>query len=157
MTVFSQLTANHFHSVFFGGNWTTTNLKEVLSEISFEEATQKIDSFNTILAVTYHISYFIGEALIPVLEEKPLEAHDKFSFNHPAINNENEWQQFQQKIFDDAEKAVQLIDSLTDEKLLEDFADKKYGSYFRNIQGIIEHTHYHLGQIVILKKLIQKK
>jgi hypothetical protein len=33
-----------------------------------------------------------------------------------------------------------------------DFDDGKYGTVLRNILGLIEHTHYHLGQIVILKK-----
>ena len=31
---------------------------------------------------------------------------------------------------------------------------EKYGNYFRNLTGIIEHLHYHLGQIVLIKKLI---
>jgi hypothetical protein len=30
--------------------------------------------------------------------------------------------------------------------------EEKYGSVLRNIMGVIEHTHYHLGQIVLLKK-----
>ncbi|MEN9522148.1 MAG: hypothetical protein RL065_525 [Bacteroidota bacterium] len=156
MNSFSQLTSQNFRAIFFGGNWTVTNLKEVLSDITIDEANKKNDYFNSILALTFHINYFIADALIPVLEGKPLEAHDKFSFDYPELNSENEWQVFQQKIFADAENATQLIAELSDEKLVEDFVDKKYGTYFRNIHGIIEHTHYHLGQIVILKKLIRK-
>jgi len=30
----------------------------------------------------------------------------------------------------------------------------KYGNYFRNIVGVIEHIHYHLGQIVLIKKIL---
>ncbi len=48
-----------------------------------------------------------------------------------------------------------LIAQLPEGKLWEDFADKKYGSYYRNLQGIIEHTHYHLGQIVLIKKMLR--
>ncbi|HBC04915.1 MAG TPA: DUF1572 domain-containing protein, partial [Aequorivita sp.] len=40
-----------------------------------------------------------------------------------------------------------------DEKLNEIFADEKYGTYQRNIEGMIEHCYYHLGQISLLKKL----
>jgi hypothetical protein len=50
-----------------------------------------------------------------------------------------------------------LKEQLADSILSEDFTDKKYGSYYRNIIDIIEHMHYHLGQIAILKKIIRQK
>jgi len=34
------------------------------------------------------------------------------------------------------------------------FTEEKYGSYFRNLIGMIEHSHYHLGQIVLCKRLL---
>jgi len=43
---------------------------------------------------------------------------------------------------------------LPESKLSETFLDEKYGNYYRNIHGIIEHTHYHLAQIVLIKKLL---
>jgi hypothetical protein len=30
------------------------------------------------------------------------------------------------------------------------------GSFYKKLQGVIEHNYYHLGQIVILKNLIKK-
>ena len=39
-------------------------------------------------------------------------------------------------------------------QLKENFVDEKYGSYLRNIDGMIEHCYYHLGQIVLIKKII---
>jgi hypothetical protein len=32
--------------------------------------------------------------------------------------------------------------------------DPQYGSYYRDPQGIIEHLHYDLGQIVLIKKIL---
>jgi len=60
------------------------------------------------------------------------------------------------KTFTEAEKVANLIGQLPESKLWENFSEEKYGNYYRNIHGIIEHTHYHLGQIVIIKKLIQQ-
>ena len=37
------------------------------------------------------------------------------------------------------------------------FVDQKYGDYQRNIDLMIEHAYYHLGQILILKKLLNKR
>jgi len=45
---------------------------------------------------------------------------------------------------------------MTETQLEETFVDEKYGNYLRNIEGIIEHGYYHLGQISLLKKMIVK-
>ena len=80
--------AKHYREVHFGGNWTTTNLKELLSDVTWEEATAKVANFNTIAALLYHIQYFT-EAIIPVLQGQPLTAHDKFSYDVSAIESES--------------------------------------------------------------------
>jgi len=36
------------------------------------------------------------------------------------------------------------------------FVDEKYGTYLRNIEGVIEHCYYHLGQISLIKKLVSE-
>jgi hypothetical protein len=145
--------ASHFKAVFTGGNWTTTNLKETLSDVSFQQANVKLQGLNSIVALVYHINYFV-DALEQVLEGKQLEAHDKFSFDHPLISSQEEWKFFVQEVLSKAEKVASLISALPDERLSEHFFIEKYGSYYRNLTGVIEHTHYHLGQIVIIKKLI---
>jgi len=43
---------------------------------------------------------------------------------------------------------------MPDKKLNEIFVNEKYGTYLRNIEAVIEHSYYHLGQIVLIKKLI---
>lgn len=59
------------------------------------------------------------------------------------------------KTWTDAENFASLIEQLPESKLDEIFVDEKYGSYYRNFLGIIEHIHYHLGQIVLIKKILQ--
>ena len=54
----------------------------------------------------------------------------------------------------DAEKFVRLIQQLPEHQLWETFAKGEYGNYYRNIQGVTEHVHYHLGQIVLIKKML---
>jgi hypothetical protein len=57
----------------------------------------------------------------------------------------------------DAENFATLVEQLPENKLGETFTDEKYGNYYRNLHGIIEHAHYHLGQIVLIKKLLTQK
>ena len=99
------------------------------------------------------MSYYVT-ALLNVLHGKPLDAKDSNSFDHPPIQSQKDWDQLLDKISTEAKEAVALIEKMDDSKLDETFVDKKYGNYFRNILGIIEHMHYHLGQIVVIKKLL---
>ncbi|MFT5847623.1 MAG: hypothetical protein ACJARX_001733 [Psychroserpens sp.] len=70
---------------------------------------------------------------------------DKFSYDYPNITAESEWKQFIETHLLNAETLAKHIELLTEEKLQENFSDVKYGNYLSNINGIIEHTHYHLG------------
>ena len=150
MMIATQL-AQNIRGIFFGGNWTVSNLKDVLSDLHWEQACKKDPNSNSIIALVYHISYFVTAAT-NVLEGRPINASDKFSFDHPSISSQEEWNEFLDKIYQDAENLATLVESLTDKKVWEVFEEEKYGNYFQNIVGIIEHAHYHLGQIVILKK-----
>jgi uncharacterized damage-inducible protein DinB len=152
MEIAKQISKN-LRDVHFGGNWTWSTLKEHLSDITWQQATTKVHSFNTIATLVFHINYFV-QATLDVLQGKPLTANDKFSFDYPPINSTEDWEAMLSKVWDDAEQCASLIEQLPDSKLSEIFVQEKYGTYYRNLTGTIEHAHYHLGQIVIIKKLL---
>jgi hypothetical protein len=152
----SQQIAKHFREVFWGGNWTGVNLKDGLEGVSWQQAITRIHSFNTIAALVYHINYYIA-AILPVLQGGSLNASDKYSFDLPPIQSEKEWEVLLNKFWADAENFATLVEQLPENKLWNDFSEGKYGNYLRNIQGLIEHTHYHLGQIVLIKKYFRMK
>jgi len=152
----TQHIAKHFREVHFGGNWTCSNLKDNLSDVTWKEATTKFENFNTIATLVFHVNYFVS-AVLKVLQGNELNANDKFSFDVPDIQSEKEWNELVNKCLNDAEAFAVLVEKLQDEKMWEVFTDEKYGIYYRNLHGIIEHTHYHLGQIAIMKKLIRTK
>lgn len=152
MKISTQL-AKHLREVYQGGNWTYSTFKDVLKGIDWQQATTQIGSLNTIALLVYHSGYYI-ERTTKVLQGHPLEAGDKLSFMAPEIKNEAQWQALVQKAYDDVERCASLIEKLPDSIWGEIFADKKYGSYYRNFHGMIEHCHYHLGQIAIIKKVI---
>ena len=147
--------AKLFKDVYDGGNWTSVNVKGTLASVTWEQATTKVGSFNTIAALVYHINYYVS-ALIKVLNAEPLDARDRYSFDHPPILSEEDWEDLLNKTWADAETFASLVENLPENKLWEDFWGNKYGNYFRNIHGVIEHTHYHLGQIVLIKKMLSK-
>jgi hypothetical protein len=146
--------SNHIKQVYFGGNWTCVHLKKVLENVNFEQAKQQYGTLNSILTLTHHVHYYV-RAVTKVLEGEKLEAKDEVSFDCSAISNEQDWAQYKEDMWLEAERFATLIGMLDDAVLEQIFEDEKYGSYGRNLLGIIEHTHYHLGQIALLKKLTQ--
>jgi len=145
--------AKQFRDVHFGGNWTAVNLEQTLSGLNWQQAATRFYSFNTIASLVYHMNYYV-EAVSKVLAGKPLKASDKHSFSHPPILTQEDWENLLAKTWRDAEQFAVLVENLPEAKLWETFSEDKYGSYYRNIQGVMEHAHYHLGQIVLIKKLI---
>src|SRR5215831_6811724 len=145
--------AKQFRDVHFGGNWTSVNLKETLADLTWQEAVTKVHSFNTIAALVYHMNYYVS-AVSMVLQGHPLEAHDKYSFNLPPIRSDEDWQKLLDRTWRDAESFAELVEGLPEGRLGDTFCDTKYGNYYRNIHGVIEHIHYHLGQIVLIKKIL---
>ena len=145
--------AKHFREFYFGGNWTSSNLKDNLADVTWQQATAQVYTFNTIATLVFHMNYYVS-AVLKVLQGASLDASDKYSFDHPLIESEENWEKLLDKTWTDAEKFAALLEQLPESKLWEDFSDKKYGNYYDNIHGIIEHNHYHLGQIVLIKKVL---
>lgn len=145
--------ALHLKQLYTGGNWTGVCLRDTLNGVTLAMAKKQINGLNPILSLTYHINYYV-EAVSGVLQEGVLDAHDKYSFDHPEIQSEEAWNDFKEDILRKGKRLSEAIGELPDEILETFFTDVKYGTYHRNFLGLLEHTHYHLGQIVIIKKML---
>ena len=150
------LIAKQFRDVYFGGNWTAVNLKQTLADVTWQDATTKVYSFNTIAILVYHMNYYVM-TVTKVLQNEPLNAKDEYSFHLPPVQSQEDWENLVNKLFADAENLANLIERLPENKFEEIFVNEKYGTYYRNFTGIIEHNHYHLGQIVLIKKILANK
>lgn len=154
MSSASQL-AKRFREVMLDGLWiANTNFKDLLSDVSVEQATAKVGNLNTIAMLTFHIDYYIA-GLINVFEGGDLEIRDQFSFDLPSVESQQEWEGLLHKLWSDSEKFAVLLEQMPDSKMNEVFVNEKYGTYLRNIDGMIEHAYYHLGQISLIKKLLK--
>lgn len=146
--------ARQLREVYFGKNWSGPYLQQIIQDVTWEESVTKVHNFNTIATLVFHMNYY-PKGVSQYLNGKPLEIRDKYSFDHPPIQSKEDWELFLKDIFTSGEKFAQQIEKLPDSILNKTFYDKVYGTYARNLMGIIEHFHYHLGQIVIIKKLLK--
>lgn len=157
MTDVPTLLATHLRHVFNGGNWTSVNFRDVLADVTLEEALAVPTPLtaNSIARLVYHAHYYV-RAQIDVLEGRELTAKDAVSFDHPAFASAQAWDAYLSAVSADVERLAGLIERLPAESLRSDFAGLgKYGSTYRNLQGAIEHAHYHLGQVVLVKRWVR--
>lgn len=155
MTSAEQL-SNQFSEVYLEGKWIAgTNLKNEIVPINLDNAIKKYSTLNTIAALTFHLNYYLT-GLLEVFRGGELHIKDKYSFDLPDLNNEAEWADLKNTFISNAKNFEQQIKTMTQKQLSNDFVKPEYGSYYRNIQGVIEHGYYHLGQIVLIKKLLQR-
>lgn len=148
--------ASQFKEVHLNGTWIATNLKAELTDLSWELATTKVGSLNTIAALTFHLNYYLS-GVLNVFEGGTLDIKDKYSFDLPPITSQEQWEALQQNVWRNSEQFAKLIEAMSTEDIFAPFVEEKYGTNYRNITGMIEHAYYHLGQIVILKKLVNEK
>lgn len=144
--------ASRLQEVLLEGHWiANTNYKEQILGLNWQQAIQKVGSLNTIAALTFHINYYLA-GLLNAFEYGKLDISDKYSFDHPPIANEADWNKLVGDFLSNSEKFVNQVEQMEDDIFDKPFVEEKYGSYSRNIEGVIEHSYYHLGQISLIRK-----
>ena len=145
--------ASRLREVLLDGRWiANTNFKDQILSVNWQQATQKVHALNSIAALTYHINYYLA-GLLSAFETNRLEIRDKYSFDLPPINSEADWNNLVDDFLNNSEKFVLAIEQMDDKLFDQPFIDEKYGTFLRNIEGVIEHSYYHLGQVSLIRKL----
>ena len=146
--------ANRLREVLLNGKWiANTNFKEQILSVNWEQAIQKVENLNTIALLTFHINYYLA-GLLNVFAGGKLEIKDKYSFDLPEIKSEKDWNKLVNDFLVNSEIFANQVEHMEESMLDQPFADEKYGSYLRNIEGVIEHSYYHLGQVSLIRKMI---
>lgn len=152
-----QQTAARFREVLLNGTWVAnTNYRHQLQDMEVSVANRKIGEANSIALLAQHIHYYLA-GVKKVLEGGSLDISDQYSFDFAPIETQQEWNAFLNKFWHDAEVFAQLVEQMDEQNFSNAFVLEKYGNYLRNIDCMIEHAYYHLGQIVLLRKLLLQR
>ncbi len=149
-----DLIANQLKELYTGRNWTWSCITDQIEDITLDEAGQVIYGLNSIQVLLFHLNYYV-KGVHEYLDTGELKISDKYAFTPPKHNDEESWKRFKKTVIADGLAFADRISKLDDGVLPTIMIEDKYGTYFRNLQGIIEHAHYHLGQIVIIKKILR--
>ena len=150
----NQFIANRLREVLLNGTWiANTNYQKQLQDLDWQQAIQKIKGLNSIAELTFHINYYL-DGILNVFNGGHLEITDAKSFDMPEITSKQDWQNLYSNLIDNSEKFIRHVEQMNDSQLDQPFVKDQYGSYLRNLEGVIEHSYYHLGQISLIKKII---
>ncbi|KGO94691.1 DinB family protein [Flavobacterium subsaxonicum] len=149
-----ELIAQHILDVHEGDNWTESNLKNALADITIDEAiTVTAGSINTIASLLHHLTYW-NRVMVQRINGIAVTIPESNGFEMNPLQNEEDWQNLKADNIRSAHELAEAVKGF-DEALLHDPILPGYSSAYKNLQGSSEHIHYHLGQIVILKNLVR--
>ena len=146
----TEAIALHFYEVNYGGNWTDANVKDSLTGISWQQARLSPGGANSIAVLLYHMQFY-NDVISDRLKGEKKDASHESSFE-VSINNEGDWLAIQENYFRSADNLHQQMLSLDEQYLFKKIAHSD-STIYKSLHGVIEHIHYHLGQINLLKKL----
>ncbi len=141
--------AQHFYEVNCGDNWTDAAVKDILQGINYEQAIKKIGDTNTIALLLFHMDFYNMVVYNRIVGITRHFEHEE-SLKQPNITSEEDWQQLQRQYFDNVNNIHKAILEFDESRL---FEQTTKNTPYKNFHGLIEHIHYHLGQISLLKKL----
>lgn len=142
----------------FKDPWHGASLKDILESVTPEKVFFK-PGINThsIIELTLHINSWMEEVLnrfegsipsIPVSGDWPVPENETPEF----------WETVKQRVYDNTNKLISVIDNFPDSKLTELVSGERNAalgtgfSFHGMIIGLLQHNAYHAGQISILKK-----
>ena len=149
----SEAIARHIMEV-WDGNWTEINLKEVLAEINYKEATTAVPSFtNTIAALVNHLTFY-NEVMLQRVQGIAPKIPGANGFDVPEIKDKAAWQMLKQNCFQSFVLLADAVKNVPEEHLFTPIHPGLSETY-KSLHGIAEHAHYHTAQIVYLDKWIK--
>jgi len=151
--------ANQLRSVFDGEAWHGPSLRELLSDLSYEQANARpVAAAHSIWELVLHIEVWTRAALaamngtpIPAfVENMPPEQ------NWPVISDSSAagWKAAAGNVLRAGSDLASEIEKLGDERLKATVPGRNY-DFERLLRGSVQHCVYHSGQIAILKKALQ--
>jgi uncharacterized damage-inducible protein DinB len=149
----SKRISNLYQSIYNGNPWLEVTLANTLKNVSAEQAYRKINpNLNTIWEIVNHLIQWRRNILKRVEGETVITPDHNYFV--PVLDpSEAAWEQSLQNLAKSQESWNTFFEVFDDADLDKVYANNGH-TYYEHIHGIIQHDAYHMGQIVILKKLL---
>jgi uncharacterized damage-inducible protein DinB len=142
-----------FDKLYQGSPWIDVNIKETLKDITAVQASKRVlKDCNTIWEITNHLVQWRLNVLQRV-QGKIMTTPAHNYIQRITENSDEAWAATLDQFSDTQEEWNRFLLALKEEDLEKVYPVNEM-TYYEHIQGIIQHDAYHLGQIVLLKKLL---
>jgi uncharacterized damage-inducible protein DinB len=133
----SKRISNLYQSIYNGNPWLEVTLADTLAEITANQA--------------YLIQW--RRTILSRVQGEVVNAPDHNYFVPVLDSSEAAWEQSLQSLAKSQELWNAFFENFDDADFAKIYANNGH-TYYEHLHGIIQHDVYHLGQIVILKKLL---
>lgn len=142
-----------FEDLYDGDPWIDVTILGVLKNVSPQQAAKKIaPGRNSIWQIVNHIVSWRENVLLRV-QGNVINTPNNNYFIEIADISETAWQQSLERLQNSQQQWITFLKHF-DESDFDKIYPVNKMSYYEHIHGIIQHDAYHLGQIVLLTKLI---
>ena len=149
----SQRISKLFSDLYDGNAWIDVTIVGTLKNVNSRQAyTKAAENLNSIWEIVNHLVSW-RETVLKRMNGENID-EPKNNFFEPIKDNSEEAWQNTLKRFDESQKMwLQFLSGFENQNLEKYYLQSKY-TYYDLVHGILQHDAYHLGQIVLLKKMV---
>lgn len=148
--------ASLFEKLYNGSPWIDVNLYDTLSPLSAAQAADRVvPQLNTIWEIVNHLISW-RENVLQRIQGKVISTPDHNYFKPVSNTSSVAWKKTLAQLAASQDKWLQLLQTYPKADLEKIYPNNQM-NYYEHIQGILQHDAYHLGQIVLLAKLVKQK
>jgi uncharacterized damage-inducible protein DinB len=148
ITRLKKLFTDHYD----GNPWLDINIVDTLKELTPSQAASKIGDHNSIWQIVQHVVAWRETNLARIQGELvPAPSHN--FIEEIQDKSEAAWEKLLGRLQRSQEMLLAYLEK-ADAASFDTIYKPNQHTYYEHLQGILQHDAYHLGQIVLLKKLI---
>jgi len=142
-----------FEDLYNGSPWIDVSIMDTLKDISAEQSAKKVTpGRNSIWQIVNHMIAWRENVLLRIQGNEIVTPNNNY-FTEIENTSETEWQKALERLENSQHQWIAFLKAF-EESQFEKIYPKNRMSYYEHIHGILQHDAYHLGQIVLLSKLM---
>ena len=145
----AQEIANKLDTIYKGEPWFGESLQTKLKNVSEENAfKQPVNNRHSIAEILSHMEYWHKRFALEVQGKTPPEFSESENWPDVTTLKKQGWKKLQASFDETHQELVGLLKKSNGKKVSEEL--------ITNLNGMVDHDVYHLGQIGIVKSLVNK-
>lgn len=143
-----------FTDLYHGHPWLDVTLQDTLSQITPEQAAQRpIKNGNTIWEIVNHIISW-RENVLKRVQGEVIQTPSNNYIVKIEDDSDEAWRQTLDALETTQKEWLYFLSTFNEADFINEYPVNKL-TYYQHIHGIIQHDAYHLGQIVLLAKMVK--